>query len=432
MKTRLLVLALLAPALSSQTTPPPAPAAPSASAAAPSSTYTLTPEKREKAIAFARARYDLHFASFVWSVVVLLVLIAWRLGPKFRDRAEGMAKGRFWQAAIFVPLLLTAQTILELPTGIWGQRLALRYDQSVQGWGSWFWDQAKGLLAGLVVAIPLVWLLYAILRKSPRRWWVWFWLALLPILVFLIFVSPLVFDPLFFKFEPLAPKHPELASKIEEVTVRAGYPISQQKMFEMNASTKNKSINAYVTGLGASKRVVVWDTTIAKATIPQTLFVFGHEMGHDVLNHIPKFIAFLWALAFLTLAISAWALSRLLERPGGRWGIRGVGDWASLPVLLLVTTIVGELAQPAVNGFIRMHEHDADVFGLEAIRGLVPEPQRVASEAFQILGETNLSDPDPSPFIRFWLYNHPPLAERLRFAAEYDPWGKGEKPEFLR
>src|SRR4029077_1338958 len=102
-----------------------------------------------------------------------------------------VAKGRFWQAAIFVPLLLTTQTILELPTGVWGQRLALRYDQSVQGWGSWFWDQAKGLLAGLVVAIPLVWLLYAILCKSPRRWWFWFWLALLPILVFLIFVSPL-------------------------------------------------------------------------------------------------------------------------------------------------------------------------------------------------------------------------------------------------
>jgi Zn-dependent protease with chaperone function len=437
MKTRLFFLALLAatlaPTLSAQTTPAPASAAPSASAAAsPSSTYTLTPEKREKAIAYARARYGLHFASFVWSVVVLLVIVAWRLGPKFRDRAEGVANGRFWQAAIFVPLLLTTQTILELPTGVWGQRLALRYDQSVQGWGSWFWDQAKGLVAGLVVAIPLVWLLYAILRKSPRRWWVWFWLALLPILVFLIFVSPLVFDPLFFKFEPLAPRHPELASKIEEVTVRAGYPISQQKMFEMNASTKNKSINAYVTGLGASKRVVVWDTTIAKATIPQTLFVFGHEMGHYVLNHIPKVIAFLWAFFFVLLAICAWALRRWLDRPGGRWGIRGVADCASLPVLLLVLTVVSEIAQPAINGFIRKHEHDADVFGLEAIHGLVPESQRAASEAFQILGETNLSDPDPSPFVRFWLYNHPPLAERLRFAAEYDPWGKGEKPEFLR
>jgi Zn-dependent protease with chaperone function len=436
MRTRLLVLALLAaslaPALSAQTTPAPASAVPSASAAAPSSTYTLTPEKREKAIAYARARYGLHFASFVWSVLVLLVLIAWRLGPKFRDRAEAISKRRFWQAAIFVPLLLTTQTVLELPTGIWGQRLALRYDQSVQGWGSWFWDQAKGLLAGLVVAIPLVWLLYAILRKSPRRWWVWFWLALLPILVFLIFVSPLVFDPLFFKFDPLAPKHPELASKIEEVTVRAGYPISQQKMFEMNASTKNNSINAYVTGLGASKRVVVWDTTIAKATIPQTLFVFGHEMGHYVLNHIQKLIAFLWAFFFVLLAICAWALRRWLDRPGGRWGIRGVADWASLPVLLLVLTVVSEIAQPATNGFIRKHEHDADVFGLEAIHGLVPESQRAASEAFQILGETNLSDPDPPPFIRFWLYNHPPLAERLRFAAEYDPWGKGEKPEFLR
>src|SRR5262249_32724310 len=193
-------------------------------------------------------------------------------------------------------------------------------------------------------------------------------------------VSPLVFDPLFFKFEPLAPKQPELAAKIEEVTVRAGYPISQQKMFEMNASTKKKSINAYVTGLGASKRVVVWDTTIAKATIPQTLYVFGHEMGHYVLNHIPKLIAFLWAFFFVLLAICAWTLRRWLDRPGGRWGIRGIADWASLPVLLLVLTVVSEIAQPAINGFIRKHEHDADVFGLEAIHGLVPEPQRVASE----------------------------------------------------
>ena len=430
----LIAATLFAASLSASAQPSPMPQpTPSvaASATAASATYTLTPEKREKAIAYSRARYTLHFVSFVWSVLVLVVIIALRLGPRFRDRAESASKRRFWQAAIFVPLLFAVQFVLELPTSAYGHHLSVFYEQSVQGWGSWFWDQVKGLLVGVVIAIPLVWLLYAILRKSPRRWWLWFWLALLPILVFLIFVTPVLIDPLFFKFEPLAPAHPELARALEQVTVRAGEHIPPEKMFAMNASTKYNSINAYVTGLGASKRVVVWDTTIAKATIPQTLFVFGHEMGHYVLGHIPKTIAFLWGLLFVLLAVGAFVLDRILRRPD-RWGVRGLTDWASLPVILLGLTIAGELAMPVVAGYSRNQEHQSDVFGLEAIHGLVPDSPRAAAGAFQILGETNLSDPDPSPFIRFWLYDHPPLAERLRYAAEYDPWGKGESPKYVK
>ncbi len=434
-----LALAVLLPAatLSAQSTPtPPTRPTPTAEASAASSTsaptdYRLSPEKREEAIAYARARYRLHFASFLWSVLVLLALIALRLGPRFRDGAESVSRRRFWQAAVFVPLLLITQTVLELPTAAYGHRLALLYGQSVQTWGSWLWDQTKGLLVGIVIATPLVWLLYAMLRRSPRRWWLWFWLALLPILVFLIFVAPLVIDPLFFRFEPLAPAQPELARAIERVTVRAGQPIAPEKMFVMNASSKYNTVNAYVTGLGGSKRVVVWDTTIAKATIPQTLFVFGHEMGHYVLFHVPKTIAFLWALLFALAALGAWILGHLFRGPG-RWGIRGLSDWASMPVLLLFLTIAGELATPLVSGYSRNQEHQADIFGLEAIHGLVPDSPRAAAEAFQLLGETNLSDPDPGPFITFWLYTHPPLAERLRFAAQYDPWGKGEKAKYVK
>jgi STE24 endopeptidase len=240
-----------------------------------------------------------------------------------------------------------------------------------------------------------------------------------------------VIDPLFFRFEPLAPKHPELARAIEEVTVRVGQPIPPEKMFVMNASSKYNTINAYVTGLGASKRVVVWDTTIAKATIPQTLFVFGHEMGHYVLLHIPKTIAFLWALFFVLLALAAWIFGHLFRRPG-RWGIRGLSDWASMPALLLFLTVAGELATPVVSSYSRAQEHQADIFGLEAIHGLVPDSARAAAGAFQLLGETNLADPAPGPFITFWLYDHPPVAERLRFAAEYDPWAKGEAAKYVR
>jgi len=425
------VLAQTLPAQTPQPASAPLPTPSIASAPSAPAAYTLSPEKREKALAYARSRYGLHFVSFFWSVLVLSAIIALRIAPRFRDRAEAVSKRRFGQAAVFVPLLLISQAVIELPTAAYGHHLSLLYEQSIQGWGSWLWDQAKGLLVAVVIAIPLVWLLYAILRKSPRRWWLWFWLALLPILVFLIFVAPLVIDPLFFRFEPLAPEHPELARAIEQVTARAGEHVPPDRMFTMNASEKYNSINAYVTGLGASKRVVVWDTTIAKSTTPQTLEVFGHELGHYVLRHIPKTIAFLWALLFVLLTLGAAILRRVLGRPG-RWGIRGLPDWASLPVLLLGLTVAGELATPLISSYSRSQEHQADVFGLEAIHGIVPDSQRAAAEAFQILGETNLADPDPSPFIRFWLYDHPPLAERLRFAAEYDPWSKGEKPRYVR
>ena len=393
--------------------------------------FTLSPEKRAEAIAYARARYRLHFAAFSWSVLVLVAIVAWRLGPRFRDRAERTTRGRLGQAAVFTTLLFLTQSILELPPGAYGHHLSRLYGQSVQGWGSWLWDGTKSFLVGLAVAIPLVWIFYGILRRSPRRWWFYFWLAVLPILVFLVFLAPVVFEPLFFRFEPLAPRQPELARRIEEVTTRAGRHIPQSRMYEMNASTKYNSVNAYVSGLGASKRVVVWDTTIRRANVEQTLYVFGHEMGHYVLAHIPKTIAFLWLLFFVMLAAGA-AILRGLFRGAERWGIRGLDDWASLPVILLLLTVFSELATPAISGFVRAQEHAADVFGLEAIHGLVADPQRTAAEAFQILGEANLADPNPSPFIRFWLYDHPPLAERLRFAATYDPWSKGEPPRYLK
>jgi Zn-dependent protease with chaperone function len=435
MKSRAATIFLAVLLFSSTLLGQPAPAASPAQTVAPTpaapASYHLSPEKLSQAIAYARARYRLHFVAFAWSCVVLFTIIALRLGPRFRDLAESVSRRRFWQAAVFVPLLFVTDGVVELPTAAYGHHLARFYGQSVQGWGSWLWDQAKGLLVALVVAIPLIWLLYAILRKSPRRWWLWFWLALLPILVFLIFIAPVVIEPLFFDFTPLAPAHPELAQAIEKVTIRAGEPIPQARMFAMNASSKYNSVNAYVSGIGASKRVVVWDTTIAKATIPQTLFVFGHEMGHYVLGHVPKTITFLWAMLFVLLAVGAWILDRLFRVPG-RWGIRDLADWASLPVLLLGLTLAGELANPIVNGWSRAQEHQADVFGLEAIHGLVPDSSRAAADAFQILGETNLSDPDPGPFITLWLYDHPPLSDRLRFAAEYDPWGKGEAPKYVK
>jgi STE24 endopeptidase len=256
-------------------------------------------------------------------------------------------------------------------------------------------------------------------------------LAAIPIVVFLQFLAPVVITPLFYKFEPLAAKQPALVSEIEKVTPRGGLAIPRDRMFEMKASEKLNSVNAYVAGIGASKRVVVWDTTLQKMTIGQTLFVFGHEMGHYVLGHVPLLIVVQCLLLLIVLYAGYLAMQRTVQRVGKRWDIPGVDDWASLPLLLLVVTVVSFVMEPALNSFSRVLEHNADVYGLEVIHGIVPDAPQAAAQAFQILGEVSLSDPNPSPFIKFWLYDHPGVSERVRFAAEYDPWANGT-PRYVK
>jgi STE24 endopeptidase len=424
----LLVFALAAAAAMAQS---PAPAAPTLEQQKQVKTYTLPPEKLAKAIAYSRAKNWLHFIEFAYSAIVLVGLLAWKVAPRFRDRAQAVSQRRIVQAYIFVPLLFLTLDVLDLPTSLYEQHLSLEYGQSIQGWGSWFWDWTKGELIEFALAGVLVWILYGVIRRSARRWWFYFWLAFVPIVVFLQFLAPVVVAPLFNKFEPLAAKQPALVTEIEKVTARGGLAIPRDHMFEMKASEKMNSLNAYVAGIGASKRVVVWDTTLQKMTTPQILFVFGHEMGHYVLGHILLLIVAQCLLLLIFLYAGFLAMDRLIQRAGKSWNIRSVDDWASLPLLLLVVTVVSFVMEPAMNSFSRVLEHNADVYGLEVVHGIVPDAPQTAAQAFQILGEVDLSDPDPSPFIKFWLYNHPALPERIRFAAQYDPWSTGT-PKYVK
>jgi STE24 endopeptidase len=394
--------------------------------------YTLSPEKYQQAIQYARARYTMSFVGTAYGLILIWLIITRKVGARFRNVAEKFSHRRFLQSLIITSLLIFTIGILSLPVDVYSHTLALKYDQSVQGWGSWIWDWTKMQFLGCVIASFLVWILYGIIRRSPARWWFYFWLASVPILVFVLFVSPVLIDPLFFKFEPLQPKAPELVAQLEKVIHHGGMVIPPDRMFLMHASEKLKSLNAYVTGIASSKRVVVWDTTIAKMTTDQTTYVFGHEMGHYVLHHVPKTIVFIAALLLVFLFAGFLYLHSLVNKYGVAWDIRSVEDYASLPVLVLLFSIFSFIATPVISSYSRMQEHQADIYGLEVIHGIVPDPQKVAAEAFQILGEINLSDPNPNPFIKFWLYNHPPLNERLKFVRNYDPWSKGESPEFVK
>ena len=218
--------------------------------------YKLTPEKRDRAIQFSRAKYTLHFVDTAWSLLVLVGILELGLAARVRNLAEAKSPAAVVQALIFAPILTLLTDVPMLPLNAYLQHLELKYEQSVQGWGSWLWDWTKGEFLSVILGTLFAAMLFGLIRWSKHRWWLWSWAASLPIVVFLVFIAPVAIDPLFYDFTPLAAKHPNLVKEIQKVTRRGGLDIPAERMFEMKASEKVTSLNAYVTGFGATKRVV--------------------------------------------------------------------------------------------------------------------------------------------------------------------------------
>jgi Zn-dependent protease with chaperone function len=409
-----------------------APAASTEPAQTPILEYSPPPAQYARAKAYSRAHYTHFFINTLYGLLVLLFILRWRIAPKFRDLAERASPRRFVQLVIFAPLTLLTINFLTIPSDVWDEALQRAYGLSVQTWPAWFTDWITNLIIMLIVGTVLVSILYAVIRRSPRRWWFYFWLASIPVLLIIFFIQPIVIDPLFFKFTPLADTQPALVAGIEKVTHRGGIDIPRDRMFLMNASSKTTETNAYVTGFGSSKRVVIWDTTIAKATIPEVLFVFGHEMGHYVLLHIPKEMSIIATIILVMLYLGYRLANWMLARWGYQWGIRDIKDWASLPALIFVISLLAFLGTPAFNAVSRHFEHEADRYGLEVIHGIVPNANQVAAHYFEKSGELNLSDPDPNWFIKAWFFDHPTRPERVHFVATYDPWSQGKEPEYVK
>lgn len=404
----------------------------SAASSQPLLQYSLPPDKLAKAHALYVLDGTLYFATTLWGLLVLWLMLRFRFGPQLQRLAKRMSRYRLAQAAMVMSLFVLVVELTDLPFQIYGHHISLKYGFSVQRWGWWFEDWTKSLLLGFVGASFLGWILYAVIRRSPRRWWFYFWLALIPIVVFVMFIEPVWIEPMFNRFEPLSDHHPELVAQIERVVHRAGMDIPPDRMFEMKASDKRTTLNAYVTGFGATKRVVVWDTTMRQMTTPETLYIFGHEMGHYVLNHIPKEVVINLLLLLLLLYLTCRLANWLLARYGARWDIQDLSDWASLPLLALLLSLLAFLASPVFNGVSRHYEHQADQYGLEVVHGLIPDEPQTAARSFQKLGELSLDYPYVNQFWEFWAWTHPAIPDRMIFVQTYNPWAEGKQPQFVR
>jgi STE24 endopeptidase len=392
--------------------------------------YSLPPAELAKAQHIAAVHHAVHFADELWGVLQPLLLlwlgaIAWMQG-----RAQRAGRSRWLQSYTFLLLFLLAGLLLDLPIGIFDHALSLRYGLSIQRWGSWAGDLAKSFVLEWLIGGLILMLLFWVIRRFPNRWWLVFWCFTLPLTMFGLFIGPYV-EPLFFHYEPLGRTQPALVARLEQVAQRGHMNIPPDRMFLMQASAKLTTLNADVEGFGHSKRVVVWDNTLRKMTPDEILFVFGHESGHYVLGHIVRGLLLSFAGSFVLLYLGfrfvRWALGRF----GPRWGIAGQGDWGALAVLVLAFALFNVVLEPVTANLSRHQEHAADVYGQEAVHGIVADPQATARGAFDVLGETSLDDPNPSRFIEFWTYGHPATGRRAAFGRAYNPWAPGLSPKYF-
>jgi Zn-dependent protease with chaperone function len=395
--------------------------------------YTLPPDKLAKSKALHKFRVTLNFAEPIWGILSLIILLQLGVFARFRKIAVGLSKNRWAQGFTFFFFFLVTLTLLSLPIDMYAHQVQRNYGLSVQGWGSWFGDQGKSFALTYLFGGLGVMLLFLLITKFPRRWWLWLWFPTMAFTLLGVFITPYVIDPMFNKFEPLTKSNPALVEQLERVVAKGdGINIPPERMFLMKASDKVTTLNAYVTGFGASKRVVVWDTSIAKGTPDEILFIFGHEMGHYVLGHILTSILFSFALILIEFFVGFHFFQLLLRRFGARWGIPTQDNWGALGVLVLVLSIMGFISTPIGNTFSRAHEHAADVYGMEVVHGIVANPQATGQAAFQLLGENSFSYPYPSDAYEFWTGSHPPIWLRAGFAKYYNPWAPGAEPKYFK
>lgn len=376
--------------------------------------------------AYQDTRVVLALLGPLYGALVLLVLLFTGLSARFRDIAHALGHRLYVRVLVYFVLLFTAVTLLGLPLAWYGEfALEHQYGFSTQTLSGWLLDGLKSLVFNLVAfgVVPVVYGMWRVVRAHPRDWWWRLAAGTAPFLLAAVILQPLVFDPLFNKFEPL--RDAGLRTEILALAARAHIPA--RHVFQVDMSRRTTKINAYVSGFGGSQRIVLWDTTLRAMKRDEILVVMAHEMGHYVLQHIWKSIVVLALGAFAAFWLAERIAGGLLSAFGRHWEVDGPGDLAALPALWLALSLVLVLATPALNALSRGVEHESDVYALE-----LTHDNDAAARAFLKLAQDNRSNPEPSAWVRLLLYSHPPLGERIRFALAYRPWEERRPNRFFR
>jgi len=378
----------------------------------------VVPEPSPLALQYYRSGNVLWVIGSVLGFLIPALFLFTGLSARLRNLAQRIGRRWFFTLVIYALLFTVCYGLMTLPLAYYADFVRQHaYGLSNQTFGRWLGEWLKGVAVSGVGLGLVLWIPYLLLRRSPRRWWLYAGLATIPIATFLLVITPVWVDPLFNEFGPM--KDRALEARILAEAQRAGIPGS--RVFEVRKSVDTKTVNAYVTGVGATKRIVLWDTILAKLDQDQILFVMAHEMGHFVLHHVLTIIVVITLLVTVSLYLVHRVAGKLMAPFSSRFGFDRLSDVASLPLLVLLGTLVSFVLTPALLALSRYEEHEADRFALELTR-----KNHAGATTFVRLQEENLSIPRPGRLYMFWRGSHPSLGERVDFANSYRPWAAGK------
>ncbi len=366
-----------------------------------------SPEARR----YNRIRRWLGITDFAVGFVFLVVLLVSGWTNVLRDLAYRMGFQNYSLSLfMYLLLILGISKVLGIGLEYYGFRLERRFKLSSQKFASWLWDEIKAFLVSMVLGTIVMELLYLTIRQWPQNWWMLAWALFMVLFVLLAQLAPVVLFPIFYKFEPLDDE--ELRRRLVVLGERAGTRV--RGVYRWKLSEKSNKANAALTGLGNTRRIILADTLLDNYTPDEIEAVLAHELGHHVHRHIMKSIFVQAAVTF----VGFWAANWTLHYAVDHHMFEELSDFANLPLLALVSVVLGFLLMPALNAYSRFNERQADRYAFESIASVDP-----FVSSMNKLAEQNLAERTPSKWVEWFFHSHPSISRRL---ASAKAWSKSQ------
>ena len=373
------------------------------------------PAERERAIHYSRIHEWLVLVGALYGALLSVLALATGASARVRQRAERIAPDKLGPVMPYGVVAMLSSFLASLPLSYFeGYTIEHRYGLSNQTRRAWLGEQLKGLGIGMVIGLPVLEGVYAAIRRWPARWWAILAGLTVPFSIVTVTLAPVLLLPLFNKFEPL--KNRALTKRIKDLAASQGVQVSE--VLQMDMSKQTKKANAAFTGLGKTKRIMMGDTLLQEFSDDEVEVVLAHELGHQVHHDIWKLIALSAPTSVIGLYAAHRLTSPIVRRFGQTWGIdveAGAADVAALPLLGLLGRVSLLGVGPLLNALVRNAvERPADDYALRLTGN-----RAAFISAMEKLGRMNLSNPRPSALVKYLLYDHPPLHERIEMARRY-------------
>lgn len=375
---------------------------------------TMPPSAKARSDAYFEGGYWLMLWDFLYGAAMMLLFLYTGLSRRMRDVAERITPyGPLRTMLYWVPFTI-AVAILEFPLTVYaGFFREHKYGLATQTFGPWIADQLKGFALNLIFGALVAAAPFGIVRRLPRTWWIWGSIVTTAFLIVSVLIGPVYIVPLFNRVTRI--HDPAIVHPVLRLARANGIPAHD--IYEIDASRQTTRISANVSGFGTTMRITLNDNLLRRASIEEIEAVLAHEMGHYVLNHVYKLILEFFVVIVVWFAVLQWALTRAIARWGDRWGIRGVGDTAVLPLVFLISAGVFFLLTPIDNTIIRTQEYEADMYGLNAAR----QPDGFAQAAIDLAQYRKMS---PGPLEEIIFFDHPSGHTRIHAAMRWKAeWG---------